>query len=177
MAIRTSILSGVAAVLVALVGAVAAAADAIDPFVGSFYGAGIVDEGSGALRPSGIREASVVIHKLPDGGFALTWSAITRGEALHEPKSKTSTLRFTPAAKPGVFVAAGAPGVPDRQTWAEIHGATLVVYVMDRGADGRPELQQWDRTVEGNRMELTYRRVLAGEPVRLVRSTLAREAD
>ncbi|MCK6449562.1 MAG: hypothetical protein L6R19_01685 [Alphaproteobacteria bacterium] len=176
MDIRTSLLS-LAAALVAAVGAVAAEPASIDRFVGRFYGAGIVDEGGGALRPSGIREASVVVGKLPDGGFLLTWSAITRVEALHEPKSKTTTLRFVPTAKPGVFVAAGEAGAPGRRTWAEIHGATLTVYVMDEGASGGPELQQWDRKVDGNRMELTYRRVSAGEPVRVVRSTLAREVD
>lgn len=176
MGIRTILLSVVAALL-APVAAVAAERAAIDAFVGRFSGAGIVDEGSGALRPSGIREASVGIEKLPNGGFLLTWSAITRGEALHEPKTKTTALRFLPTAKPGVFAAAGEAGAPDRQTWAEIHGPTLVVYAMDKAADGKPELQQWDRTVDGNVMSLTYRRIRAGEPVRSVRSTLAREVD
>ena len=168
------------AILVLLLTAAASVATAasapIEPFLGSYYGVGLVDDVDGDTRPVTIRETSVVIDPLAGGGFVLTWSAI-HSEALNAPKMKTTRLRFMPAGKPGRYVSAGGAGTPTERVGAEIDGSTLRVFIEDTDPAGNRILQQWDRTLAGKTMVLDYRRVQQGAVTRVVRLTLGKLTD
>ena len=55
---------------------------------------------------------------------------------------------------------------PDIGAWAFLDGQTLVVNVMRIGADGKPELQVYRRTLTGGFMKLEFIRIVDGTTVR-----------
>ncbi|MGE0151289.1 MAG: hypothetical protein AB7R90_01635 [Reyranellaceae bacterium] len=165
--------------LFALLPAPAQAQDArLSEFAGTFQGSGVAEGRDNVYFTIVARDLDVTIRP-KNGGFDVTWTTITHGTTRGQRVvRKTETIGFAATAKPTVFRAA-APVEPMAGApyyWARIAGRTLTVYALSIGADGAYELTSWARTLNGNGMDLTFRRLSDGEAVRSVRGKLVKVA-
>lgn len=173
------VVTWLALLLVALLPAPAEAQDArLSEFSGTYQGSGVAEGRDNVYFTIVARDLDVTI-KPRDGGFDVTWTTITQGTTRGQRVvRKTETVSFATTEKPAVFRAAmpvepmaGAP-----YYWARISGRTLTVYAMTITASGAYELTSWARTLNGNGMDLVFRRLSDGEAVRTVRGKLVKIA-
>ena len=84
-----------------------------------------------------------------------------------------------PAGAPGTFRCAdsGGPLAGKELCWARIRGATLSLFLMAADEAGTYELQQYDRTLTGLGMNLTFERLRDGDQVRVVKGRLAKTGN
>ena len=92
---------------------------------------------------------------------------------------KSSVLEFVTGGRPGVLAATGNsdPLAGGAYAWAHIAGQTLKVNILTIAADGSHAMQIYERTVVPQGMELAFKRIVNGAPVRTVDGKLIKFAD
>jgi hypothetical protein len=154
----------------------------IKAFFGSFAGSGVSDGDDVAYFGVTQRDLDVRISAAADGGFTVAWTTVLREGG--DPKApnvrrRATTMTFTPGPRPGLFRATdnGDPLTGDMLSWARISGTTLSIHQFTVLADGRHEIQTYDRTLSGTGMDLVYTRVVQGDRQRRVRGKLVKNAS
>lgn len=153
----------------------------IDAFYGQFQGSGIAENDDSLYF--GVTVRDVDVHIGPhDQGFYVEWTSVIRGGGDPDNpqiRRRTSRVDFLPGDRPGVFPArnsgsilAGEPAI-----WARIVDQTLTVHVIAMAGDGGYQVQTYDRTLTGNGMELRFKSIRDGEPVRSVNARLVKVAN
>ncbi len=174
------LLALVAAFLIAASASARAADLDIKAFFGTFQGGGVANDADSLYFGVTARDFDVQIA--PAGnGFEVKWTSVIRsGGTPSKPdvRRKTSALTFAPTNRPGVWRASdsGDPVGGNNAAWARIGGNKLSVYLMVVLDDGRYELQQHDRTLTGQGMELVFTRLRDGDQVRTVKGRLVKVA-
>jgi hypothetical protein len=156
----------------------ASAAD-IDPFVGDYSGS-LELNNSGAKEK---RDMSVQISKDKDG-FTVIWES-----TVHKPngriKTKSYSIDFVPTDRAHIFSSAMKtnvfghavpldPMVGDPYVWARITGDTLTVFSLHVDEEGGYELQQYNRTLTEEGLNLDYQSIRNGKILKSI-STLLRK--
>jgi hypothetical protein len=146
-----------------------------DPLPASFHGDWqgkelTVAEGSADLDVTA-KDLSVRIEP-DDGGFRMSWTALSRNRADGALARDPLEARFEPGERPGVFVfdseesslLLGLFGDPSTSNplegepllWARLNGKTLSVYGLTVNADGGFDLYQHVRTLRDAGMTARY---------------------
>ncbi|SFU17237.1 hypothetical protein [Sedimentitalea nanhaiensis] len=155
----------------------AALAD-IQRFVGSYSGSAEMVESDGTISP---RDLSVTIRETQKG-FSVQWTTLTH-KAKGETKESTYDIDFVPSERAGVFAAAMKKNVfghavqldpmkGEPYVWARITGDTLTIYSLFVDADGGYELQQFDRTLSQDGLDLQFNRISDGKHQRTIEAYL-----
>ena len=163
----------------ALAGAAHARTLALETFFGTFEGSGVAQTPDSFYFGTTARDLNVTIGAAgPKGeGFSVRWTSVIRSgaDATPDVRRKTATRVFEPAGRPGVYRGEAAdPLKGEEVAWARLAGNTLTVYLMTVRADGRYEVQKYDRTLMDTGMKLEFTRVRDGEPVRRVTGRLVK---
>ncbi|NIZ13869.1 hypothetical protein HCZ87_10760 [Phaeobacter sp. HF9A] len=170
-------------ILAALVLATQAAfaSSAVHGFVGSYSGSAEVEQLDGTTEK---RDMSVDIRETYKG-FMVKWTT-----AIHRPgqksKTKSYSIEFQPADRPGVFSAAMKTNVfghtvqmdpmeGEPFVWARVVGPTLTVFSLYVAENGDYLMQQYDRTLADGGLELDFSLHRNGVPSRTVSTFLTRE--
>ena len=157
----------------------AAAQDApLSDFAGVYKGGGVAEGRDNIYFTVTARDLDVEI-KPKDGGFDITWTTISHGNARGQRVSrKTDTVSFVATERPNVFrgTARVEPLDGEPYYWARIAGRTLSIYALTIAGNGAYELASWVRTLTPTGMDLTFRRLSDGEAVRSVRGKLVKVA-
>jgi hypothetical protein len=167
------LLALIAAILLAASAGARAADHDIKAFFGTFQGGGVANDADSLYF--GVTARDFDFQIAPSGnGFEVKWTSVIRGggtPSKPDVRRKTTSLTFAPTGRQGIWRAAesGDPVGGGTAAWARIGGNTLSVYLMVVLDDGRYELQQYDRTLTGQGMELVFRRLRDGEQVRTVK--------
>lgn len=130
-------------------------------FVGNFSGSAEVPTHDGGMAQ---RDMSVAIRQEKEG-FTVTWSSTTYRDG--KGKQKTYKITFVPTDRNNVFAAAMTRNVFGHEVpldpmkgepyvWARIMGDTLTVYSLFVDETGGFELQQFDRRLVSEGLELTF---------------------
>lgn len=176
---RAFVAAAVAAMLLAMPSPVEAQGKDLPfaAFFGQYSGGGVAESSEAGTRGSSTMRDSIVEIRPAGAGFSVAWSTTSRGSASGQPKVKTTEVTFNPTPKANVFEAAkqGNPVAGADFIWARISRQTLTVYALTTAADGRYELQKWDRTLQGTGMAMTYTRISDGEQTRIVRARLVKD--
>lgn len=154
----------------------------IKAFFGTFTGNGVADGADVAYFGVTQRDLDVKIAPAADGGFTVAWTTVLRdGGDPKDPKvrKRETTMTFAPGPRPGLFHALdnGDPLAGGTISWARVSRNTLFIRQFTVLADGRHEMQTYERTLSGSGMSLLYTRVLDGERTRRVRGKLVKTAD
>jgi hypothetical protein len=173
--------AGVFAAIALLVGAAAARAQdtlPIEAFSGTWEGSAIAENADSLYFGVTTRDMNVEVRPLEDG-FRVAWTAVLRqGGDPENPNiyRRSAELVFRPSDEPNLFEAEGSgnPLEGEVLSWARLHGRTLSVYQLTLNDLGGYELTSYDRTLTGNGMELEFRRLRDGEPVRSVTGRLVK---
>ena len=172
----------VAGVLTLLISGSAAAADLnIKAFFGKFQGGGVAENEDSLYFGVTARDFDVTVA--PNGdGFSVSWTSVIRGGGdPNKPNVRRKTTKRTFAAtnRPGIWKAVESkdPVSDGELCWARISGTTLSVYLMVVRDDGRYELQQYDRKLTANGMEMQFTRLRDGDKVRRVSGRLVKVAN
>ena len=171
-----------AAVLSAPVTAAAGIDQPASAFFGTFTGTGIAKNRDSIYFAVTVRDLDVRIHPAAGGGFQVNWTTVIRGggdAARPDIRRKSTTRTLIPAGTPGTFRCAdsGDPLAGKVLCWARIRGATLSLFLMTVDEAGTYELQQYDRTLTGTGMTLTFKRLRDGDEVRVVKGRLAKTGN
>ena len=153
----------------------------IKAFYGTYTGSGIAENKDSVFFGVTTRDFDVVIH--PDGaGFSLDWTTVAHaGGDPDKPKIKRKQdhVSFVPGPAPDTWRAASEPdpfsGSP--LIWARIERTSLIVNVLTIDAEGRAELQRYDRTLTGGGMDLVFTAYAEGERLRTVKGKLVKTAN
>lgn len=168
-----------------LVGALAqdAAHDApkLKRFFGSYVGRAeeTVIEGAAATIKE-LRDIDLVAKPDGKGGLALEWTNVTLVDGRRDVpgvKRRADELRLIPARDRGFYLAR-TPYDPftesqpadflagDPLRWATVEGDQIRVHSLVVLDDGRYELQTYTRSLTPDGIDLEWRRLIDGEPVR-----------
>ena len=150
-------------------------------FVGTYAGTAEVERADGTVAP---RDMSVTISETRDG-FEVEWSSTTYRQDGRS-KEKTYKIEFVPSDRGGVFSAAMKRNVfghdvqldpmkGEPYVWSRVEGDTLTVFSLFVAQDGGYELQQFDRTLVENGLELYFQRLRNGEKQREIKTFLTRQ--
>lgn len=147
-------------------------------FYGTFEGLGLsetMDDGKVVeVKP---RDFDVTIEKVDDG-FKMSWKTT---EYTIRPRnsrldSADETVTFVKSERPGMYgekrvvdLAGGEPAY-----WARVSHNTLDVYRLSVSDDGRHELAVWQRSLDGDQMNLIFQRSGETSKPRIVKGTLTR---
>ena len=169
------------AVLSAPVTAAAGFDQPASAFFGTFTGTGVAKNRDSIYFAVTVRDLDVRIRPAA-AGFRLHWTTIIRrggDPARPDIRRKSATKTLIPAGAPGIFRCAdsGDPLAGKELCWARIRGATLSLFLMTVGEAGTYELQQYDRTLTGTGMTLTFKRLRDGDEVRVVKGRLAKTGN
>lgn len=152
----------------------------IEAFAGSWEGTAVAENADSLYFGVTTRDMNIEIEPV-NGGFRLFWTALLRqGGDPEDPDvyRRSAELVFRPAGEPNLFEAesSGNPLNGEVLSWARLHGRTLSVYQLTLNDEGGYELTSYDRTLTGNGMELVFKRLRDGEPVRTVTGRLVKTA-
>lgn len=158
----------------------AAAADReLERFFGTYSGFGHAEDSKGSFIKTE-RNFGLVIQPWGADGFEVSWATGKRKGT--DPNRLEGVIsrhlsRFRPAGTPGVYAAAGNGGVLEGKptSWARMRGDALIVYLLEVGSDGIPELQIYRRTLTTKGLELLFTSTRDGELKRTVRGRYKRE--
>jgi hypothetical protein len=153
----------------------------IKAFYGTFSGSGVASNADSLYFAVTERDFDVVI-KAEGSGFSAAWTTVqhTGGDPAHpRTKRRQDKIVFVPTGAPNQWRAAEQPdpmsGKP--YAWARIEGTSLIIYVLTIDADGRYDVQRYDRTFVGPSLQLTFTDTRDGEPVRTVKGRLVKISD
>ncbi|WP_171180193.1 hypothetical protein [Ruegeria sp. HKCCD8929] len=153
----------------------------IAPFIGDYLGSAEVVDVDGTATP---RDMSVSISETKDG-FNVSWATITYKADGRVKESKYS-VDFLPTDRSGIFSAAMRRNVfghavqldpmkGEPFVWGRIDGDVLTVYSLFVDDQGGYELQQFDRTLAENGLNLSFSRLRNGEKARSVETFLQKQ--
>lgn len=150
---------------------------ALETFFGTFAGSGVAETPDSLYFGTTARDLDVTIGpEGPEGkNFRVRWTSVIRsgGGAKPDARRKTATRVFEPTGRAGVYRGAAAdPLAGGEIAWARLAGNTLTVYLLVVRADGRYEIQKYDRTLMDTGMKLEFTRLRDGAPVRRVTGRL-----
>ena len=154
----------------------------IKAFFGTWSGSAIAHNRDSLYFGVTVRDIDVTIAPTA-GGFHIVWTTVMRrGGTRDNPtiRRKRTSLTFAPGANQGVYRATDAAAPKDggrNITWARLAGDTLTVYLMDIDAKGRYAISSYARTLADATMELKYRLIKDGDPVRLVKGKLVKKTN
>ncbi len=158
------------------------AAGQISDFYGKYVGSAAA-KNDGEMQP---RHLDVEIRP-KDKGFIVSWTTIiTKKDA--PPRADSQTIFFREARRVGVFASAMKrsmfgelvpldPLAGDPYFWAAIDGQTLSVYALIILDNRTYELQQYDRTLTEDGLDLRFIRIRNGEKLREIAAHLKRVAE
>ena len=154
----------------------------ISSFFGEYVGQSITSTDEGLS----VRDLSVEIKERKDG-FTIEWTTITVNvDGKNKRKSYDINFRATP--RDDIYASemrrdkfgGQVPLNPlkgDPYVWARQEGKTLTVYAMVITEDGSYEMQQYDRTLTEDGLDLAFSRVRDGGQLKLIKGTLKRVGD
>lgn len=153
----------------------------VSRFFGSYVGSAEVISADGSKRP---RDMSVEISGIKNG-FRVNWTSTTYREN-GTAKEKSYTIDFLPSDRDGVFAAAMKRNVfghdvqldpmkGEPYVWGRIVGETLSVYSLYVTEEGGYEIQQFDRTLAEDGLNLEFQNVRNGDILRTVSTFLERQ--
>lgn len=163
------------------VGSASADDGIIEKFFGSY--SGTTTWGAG-LSP---RDINVVIQPLGHG-FNISWDTISLRDP-RKPKRKSHAIDFLKTSHENVYVSEQQKNRTDVPiaidpmqgpmpkaplVWARIKNNTLSLYAFDVTADGRPDVQAYHRTLNGDKMKLHFIRYLEGKVVKQTKGKMQR---
>lgn len=154
----------------------------IAAFFGTFSGGGVAQNADSAYFAVTARDFDVSIHAAGKG-FRIAWTSVIRrgGDPKHpNVRRRHADKVLQPYGKrPGVFrcTDSGDPLKGKDLCWARIEGNTLSMFMMTIDDDGIYELQQYDRTLSGSGMKLTFKSWRDGDEQRTVDGRLIKTAN
>ncbi|MCX8953064.1 hypothetical protein OU790_06400 [Ruegeria sp. NA] len=174
---KATVLFAVFALWLSVLGASARAAD-ITPFLGDYVGSANVVDADGTSTP---RDMSVSIFETKNG-FNVSWQTTTY-KLDGRVKEQQFSIDFVPSDRPDVFSAAMKRNVFGHEVpldpmkgepfvWGRIEGETLTVFSLFIDVDGGYELQQFDRTLAEDGLNLSFSRFIDGQKSRSVETFL-----
>jgi hypothetical protein len=148
-------------------------------FYGTFNGLGLSETmEDGKVVEVKPRDFDVRIAKASDGGFTVTWKTT---EYTIKPRrsrldAEDESVIFTKSERPGLFgeLKPGDLASGDPVYWARVSDKTLDVYRLSVGPDGRHELAVWQRTLDGDQINLVFQRSGEISKLRVVKGALTR---
>lgn len=152
----------------------------IDPFIGSYTGSATL-ENNGEVGP---RDMSVDIRKT-DHGFNILWKTIAHKKDGRITE-KTYDITFLPSGRAGIYSSAmgtsifGKP-VPldpmkgDPYVWSRITKDTFTVYALIIDENGGYEIQEYNRTLAQEGLDLNYLRIRNGIKLKNVQAILKKQ--
>lgn len=151
----------------------AAAEDGLAAFFGTFGGDALAKNRESRYFGVGLRASEITIAKDGDG-FTITWSTTKKGDG--DAKTKSTSLTFEPAARAGVYKAteSGEPADGKPYIWASVRDRTMTMYILAVNEKGGYDLSVYERTVTDDGMDIRFRRIRDGEPMRIVAGELKR---
>ncbi len=153
----------------------------IQAFYGAFSGGAVAENADSVYFATTARDADVVIR--PDNsGFSVTWTSVIRGGGVPgnpNVRRKSTTRRFVPAKRPGMWRTAGSGDPVDggELGWARIKDNALIVYLMVIDDKGLYQIQRYERALSGLGMALTFTRLRDGEQIRTATGRLVKTAN
>jgi len=155
------------------------AADAIDPFVGTFKGKAEIEIDGGLMK----RDVAVTIEK-SSRGFSVDWTT-TIPKADGKRKTKQFKIQFSPAKRKKLYAAGMRrnlfgklvplnPLKGDPYMWAAIRKDVLFVYGMHVTDDGGYEFQVYERKIVPGGMTVTFKRFRDGKQLKDITANLKR---
>jgi len=178
----TAHVMGALVVLALAVGLLATQARAeAEPFYGTYSGSAEVSSLDGTKIP---RDMSVEISGTKDG-FRVQWTSVTY-RTNGKTKEKSYTIDFVPSDRAAVYAAAQRKNVFGHEVqldpmkgepyvWARFSDQTLTVYSLFVDADGGYILQQYDRTLAENGLNLRFQTIRDGQIQRAVETFLTKD--
>lgn len=156
-----------------LVSPASAGQEELKPFVGTWGGSAVAKNRDSKYFGVGTRASSITIAAEGDG-FVIKWTTSKGGNTA---KAKTATLHFVPAARKNVYKAtvSGEPADGKPYIWASVENKTMTLYILAVNAKGGYDLSIYERKVDGGEMEIRFRRLRDGAPMRIVAGTLKRQ--
>ena len=169
-----------AAILLFYGTSLAFAQSGLERFVGDYSGRAEVETYDGTLAQ---RDMSVSIKKTREG-FSVRWSSTTYRDG--KGKEKSYEIGFVPSDRDDVYAAAMTKNVfghavpldpmkGEPYVWARIKNDTLTVFSLFVNSDGSYEMQQFDRTLVEDGLQLEFQRLSNGVPQRSISTFLKRE--
>lgn len=148
-------------------------------FVGDFSGSAAVELADGTSLK---RDMSVSI-RMSEDGFTVRWLSVSYHQA--GTRQKSYEIAFVPTDRPNVYAAAMTRNVfghavpldpmkGEPYVWARVSGDTLTVFSLFVDAAGGYEIQQYDRTLVAEGLQLEFQRFRNGVPQRAVSTLLTR---
>jgi len=156
-----------------LVSPAGAGQEELKPFYGTWGGSAVAKNRDSKYFGVGTRASSITIAA-EGKGFVIKWTTTKGGDTA---KAKTATLHFAPAARDNVYKAAvsGEPADGKPYVRASVEKKTMTLYILAVNAKGGYDLSIYERKVDGDEMEVRFRRLRDGAPVRIVAGTLNRQ--
>lgn len=150
-------------------------------FYGKFSGSGFAENADSLYFGTTVRDLDVTIGPSANG-FFVEWTTIIHAggnPAKPDVRRKTQSVEFTPTNNAGVFRGIGSGDLLDGEPyiWANVLQQTLTIYIMNVETDGTYNLQSYARKLSGYGMDLVFRRIRDGEPVREARAKLSKVAN
>jgi len=164
-------------------GGTAVAAELSD-FFGTFVGHAQEMEDATPMS----RDMDIVIEPFHEDGFQIHWITVMKVDGRRDVPGVSRTLQsvfFEPASDRNFFVEVEAdnpfrereekvPMLGHAVRWASLNGDTLRVYSFVVLADGRYELQIYNRTLTEVGLDIVFRRFDDGELVRQIKGSTVR---
>jgi hypothetical protein len=148
-------------------------------FYGTFNGLGLAETmADGKVVEVKPRDFDVVIAKAADGGFTVTWK--TTEYTIKPRRSRLDaadeSVTFAKSDRPGLFSEKKAVDLAggDPIYWARVSNNTLDIYRLALNEEGRHELAVWQRTLDGDQINLVFQRSGETSNARVVKGTLSR---
>ncbi|MEM7194158.1 MAG: hypothetical protein AAF402_04355 [Pseudomonadota bacterium] len=153
----------------------------IESFIGHYEGSAEVEVAGQSQK----RDLSVDILDGDDGGYTVKWKS-TIYKSSGKVKEKEYKINFVSTKRKGIYSSAMGTNVfgnpvaldpmkGDPYVWARIQGNVMTVYSLLIDEQGGYEMQEYHRTLVEGGLELDYRRVRNGEPLRSVKTFLKRK--
>ena len=158
----------------------AVAAQSLTDYFGAFVGrAEVRDSGAGVVET---RDMDIEIGPFHRTGFRLRWTNVTLVDGRRDVpgvKRRVNEVTFEPRDGTSLFVEApiaslfqrqeeASPLAGDPVRWAKLDENGMHVFSFAILEDGRYELQTYSRRLVDDGLELTFERVVDGEPLRRI---------
>lgn len=170
----------VLAALIAYVHPTLAAADEIEPFLGTYVGTAQVLGSNGEVAEE--RDMDITISEERGGGFRITWINVTRIDGRRDVpgvRRRVDEVVMEPGDRNGVFLEKTQRSLFERRQdvdvlegdamrWARIDGDSLGLFSLVVMEDGGYELQSYERILTEDGLTIEFSRVKNGMVTRRI---------